>query len=397
VRVSQRPAGLLPDPGMALMKDGRLLFWGSGRRTHVYDPERNKWTMHDFSGPAPRPISQGVYSKWVRLDKYDVYVGYADFRRGVWVYRHPVNDPGTDMGTKSIQPFINRAPRGTRLRVPPGIYRAGARVSKPLTLDLDGVRILGSSRSKGVLLIKNARGPVVIENFTTSEPVRCGNCAGIKIEGVNFDVTVRHARISRAEMGILTDNQGGRLVVEDSLIEDIGHDRGQEPMHLIYAGLIDELIVRNSILRRSHHLGHIIKSRALTTTVVRSQLLGLDSHNSREADLPCGGRITFDHVVIEKGPRSDNDESIAVGMEPEHCGGLLHPESSFTMTNSWVIFDHPRGGFGHWRATGPVRIANNRIVGQTDWYGFKGLAGAGNQLFPDRHAAGLGPKEIPKP
>lgn len=397
VRVAGRPAGLSPDAGMVLMKDGRLLFWGSGPATHVYDPASDRWTMHEFSGPAPRRVTQGVYSKWVRVEAFDVYAAYADYGRGVWIYRHPVKRPGLTMGTGSIQPFIDRARPGSRVRVPPGIYRGDARVSKPLTLDLEGVRIMGITASKGVLLIKDARGPVVIENFTTSYPARCGNCAGIKIEGENFDVTVRRAHISRAEMGILTDNRGGRLVVEDTLIEDIGHDRGQEPMHLIYAGIIDQLIVRDSILRRSHHFGHIVKSRARRTDILRSQLLGLDSTNSREADLPCGGLITFDRVVIHKGPRSDNDESIAVGMEPQYCGGRLHPNSSFTMTNSLMIFDNPRGGFGHWKATGPVRITNNRFVAMQDWYGFKGLASRNNRLFRSRRAAGLGPKEIPKP
>ncbi len=102
-RVSGPPAGLLPDAGMALMKDGRLLFWGSGPATHVYDPESERWTMHEFSGPAPRLVTQGVYSKWVRIDQFDVYAAYADHRRGVWIYRHPVNRPGVTVGTRSIR------------------------------------------------------------------------------------------------------------------------------------------------------------------------------------------------------------------------------------------------------------------------------------------------------
>jgi hypothetical protein len=75
--------------------------------------------------------------------------------------------------------------------VPPGIYRAGVVIRRPMVLKLKDVRIIGQTARKGVLLVKDVRGTVSIEDFESRDPVRCGNCAGIKIEGVNFDVTVR--------------------------------------------------------------------------------------------------------------------------------------------------------------------------------------------------------------
>ena len=280
------------------------------------------------------------------------------------------------------------------MTVPPGIYHAGATISKSLVLDLKGVRIVGPTKGKGVLLVKNAVGPVVIKNFQTRDRVRCGNCSGIKIEGKNFHVTVRNSHISNTEMGILTDNKGGRLIVEDTLIEDVGHARGREPMHLIYAGIIDKLRVTRSTLRRSHYFGHILKSRARSTEVSDSYLLSLGSVNSREADLPCGGVIKMTRVVIQKGPKSDNNESFGVGLEPRNCLGALHPKTTFSLTDSWLIFDRAKSQFGHWKGKVKPIISDNRIVGLRTWGSFKDHSRL-NKMFPNRIAAGLKRGEIP--
>ena len=67
-------------------------------------------------------------------------------------------------------------------------------------------------------------------------------------------------------MGILTDNRGGRLVVEDSLIENTGlNDRSSTLGHGLYAGGIDSLIMRRSTIRAVNSAGHTLKSRALET------------------------------------------------------------------------------------------------------------------------------------
>ncbi len=380
--------------GLAVDDDGVLTLWNGGASILRFDPKSRIWRLIDNDGQAPSYTARPVYSRWVYVPALRVYVGYADFRRGIWVYRLPDRNPGRPAETVSIQPLLDAAAPGATVSVPPGIYRAGAVIRRPVLLRLKNVRIVGQTAGKGVLFVRNANGPVVIEDFATRDPVRCGNCAGIKIEGVNFDVTVRRARIAHAEMGILTGNRGGRLVVEDSLIEDIGHDRGAEPMHLIYAGVIDQLIVRRSTLRRSHHLGHLLKSRARGTDVRESWLLGLGSHNSREADLPCGGRILFDKVVIQKGAASDNDDSIAVATEPANCAP--YADTSFTMTRSWVVFDRPDGQIGTWgiKKAIPVVIADNRFVGSFRWEHFP-PAGGSNRFFPSRAAAGLGARQIP--
>ncbi len=393
-KVSVLGPGLDSSSGMALAADGSLVFWNGGAQVMRYDPVTRDWLLFDGGAVSPPYYGVPVYSKWIAVPQLGVFVGYADYRRGVWVYRLPDLARGRNAATWPVQALLDVAEPGSIVTIPPGIYPAGATIRKPMTLRLKGVRILGETAGKSVLLVKNALGPVVIEDFTSIDPVRCGNCSGVKIEGVDFDVTIRRARISNAEMGILTDNRGGTLRVEDSVVEDIGHDRGNQPLHLIYAGVIDRLVVQRSILRRSHYLGHILKSRAKATEVRDSYLLGLGSRNSREADFPCGGMILFDRVVVHKGPNSDNADSFSMATEPQICA--IHRRNSFVFQNGWIVFDRPDGILGTWHLEAPLkaRFIRTRFVGPVSLKDFP-LVEERNVRFGCRRAAGLAPGRLP--
>ncbi len=394
-QVSALGPGLNRASGIALAGDGRPVFWNGGAPVLQFDPDKIEWRFFDGAADAPPFAASPIFSKWVAVPQLGVFVGYGEYRQGVWVYRLPDSSAGQKVNTWPIQALLDIARPGATVTIPPGIYTAGAVVRTPMTLKLNGVRVVGDTAVRSVLLVRNARGPVVIEDFVSRDPVRCGNCAGIKVEGRDFDVTVRRARISNAEMGILTDNRGGRLSVEESIIEDIGHDRGNQPQHLIYAGLIDRVSVRRSILRRSHHLGHILKSRARITEVRDSYLLGLESRNSREADFPCGGRILFDNVVVQKGSASDNNDSFSMATEPHICGP--HKENAFVFRNGWMVFDRPGGIMGTWKlkASATVRFSRNRFVGPFSWADFPRVED-GNKYFPSPSEAGLAPGHLPE-
>jgi hypothetical protein len=317
-------------------------------------------------------------------------------------------------GTKPIQQWIDEAPAGAVVTVPPGIYAPGATITKPLTLRLKGVRILGNTGGKAILLVRLDGGPVVIEDFTaTGGGCDHENCAGVKVEGRGFAVTLRRAHIAGQVMGVLTDNRGGSLVIEDSLIEDQGQ-AGGALSHLVYGGIIDRLVIRNSTLRRSRALGHLLKSRAAETLVEDSRLLGLDGRHSRSIDLPCGGRLTVRHSVIQHGSRSDNADLFAVGTEPDICGAAAR-QGDVTLTDSWIIGDRlPRRRSQDeseeattlftWRASGGNRLTmtGNRIVGIERWSDGTGdawpvsIRSAGNRIYATRAAAGLGPADIPR-
>ena len=110
-------------------------------------------------------------------------------------------------------------------------------------------------------------------------------------------------------MGILTDNRGGQLVVEDSLIENTGlKDQSDTLGHGLYAGNIDSLILRRSTIRNVNSSGHILKSRAPVTILENVRLLGDQGFHSRSIDMPCGGMLRMKNSVIQHGVNSENEE-----------------------------------------------------------------------------------------
>jgi len=314
-------------------------------------------------------------------------------------------------GPNPLQRLIDRARPGAVVTVPPGIYQGGARIAKSLTLRMKGAFLRGNVGGKGVISVRIDGGRVAIEDFTATDGLGCasGNCAGIKIEGRGFHVTLRRAHIANQVMGVLTDNRGGTLIIDSSLIEEEGHPNGALS-HLVYAGEIDRLAIHNSTLRRSRHLGHLLKSRALETVVERSFVLGLDGRHSRSIDMPCGGALVVRDSVIQHGRSSDNADVIAIGTEPKICGNVR--PGDVILENSWIISDHravavdpakppARNTLFTWRSTGAnrLRARGNRIVNIARWrgdasWGVPDLA-PGNTVFADRAAAGLGRDEIP--
>ncbi len=197
---------------------------------------------------------------------HGVFVGLSNHTTGVWVYRHPAAMPGVVPAKTDPQRLIREATPGAVVTIPPGLYGQGLFIDKSLTVRLKDVRLWGVAKDKGIISVKCDGCTVVIEDFHgDGREAGClgGNCAGIKAEGIDFRLTVRRAHIDNTVMGILTDNRGGRLVVEDSLIENTGlNDRSRILGHGLYAGKIDALVVRRSTIRNVNSAGHILKSRA---------------------------------------------------------------------------------------------------------------------------------------
>jgi hypothetical protein len=311
-----------------------------------------------------------------------------------------------------LQQLIDRAPPGAVVTVPPGTYEAGARITKPITLRMKGAVVRGNADGKAVISVRVDDAPVVIEDLNATDGLGCssGNCAGVKIEGRDFHVTLRRAHIAGQVMGVLTSNRGGTLVIEDSLIEEQGHPNSALS-HVVYAGVIDRVEIRNSTLKRSRYLGHLLKSRARETVVERAQLLGLDGEHSRSIDIPCGGSLIVRDSVIQHGAFSDNADLVGIGTEPKNCWSIR--PGDVALDGNWIVSDRravsddpakprdPNTLFSWWAGgANRLRATGNRIVGIGRWQGEESWIvpelAHGNAIYADRTAAGLAPAEIPK-
>lgn len=256
------------------------------------------------------------------------------------------------------QQLLDRAPAGAVVDLPPGTYDGGLVIRKALTVNMRGVDLRGVAWGKAMVVIESPGGPVVINDFSgdgIAAAADAGNLAGVRVSGRDFDVTLARAHIRGTAMGVLTDNRGGVLRIRDSLLEDIGMgDKERSLSHIVYAGLIDRLELSGSTLRRSHHRGHLLKSRARVTRVIDSRLLGGNSEHSRVIDLPCAGELLVDGAHLQRSALADNRDLVALGLEPpDACRGEA-PRGSLVLRHSTIELVGGGAGAGG----GPVYLFN---------------------------------------
>jgi len=344
--------------GLAADARGRLVTWNGAGLVMTLDFRAGErtWRLFDWGDQGPPNVGgRGVYSKWQYIEDQDVFVGLASHTTGVWVYKHPDGMEGIEISNLNIQQVVDQAKPGSIVTIPAGVYGQGLFIGKSLTVNAKDAHLWGIAEKKGIVNVKCDNCSVVLEDFHgEGRKAGCleGNCAGIKAEGVNFDLTVKRAHIDNTVMGILTDNRGGRLVIEDSLIENTGLDDSTKTLgHSIYAGKINSLVVRRSTIRNTNGDGHILKSRAEDTEIEDVRLLGEQGFHSRAIDFSCGGALRVTNSVIQHGENTDNPDMIAVGTERRSCGEIRPSEVS--ITNSWIIIDRDRSADERARKYGP--------------------------------------------
>ncbi len=383
----------------------------------VFDSDGGRiWKTLPWGGMGASERDQHAYDKRVYLEKEVRIAELSTHEAGVRVYKYPKN--GQYIEPKyNVQKLVDSAKPGSTLIIPPGVYPRGLFINKSLTLGLKDVSLRGVAKRKGIINVSCDGCRVFIEDFNgdgVKANCQWGNCAGVKAEGRNFSLTLRRAHIDRTVMGVLTDNRGGSLVLEDSLIENTGwEDRSTTLGHGVYAGLIDRVVVKNSIIRRSFGAGHLFKSRAKNTLVERSVIAGLDGHHSRTIDFPCGGQLVVKNSVLQHGVNSDNLDLISIGTEYKSCGGSVLA-SKVILTENWIIIDRSRLLDEHagreganqlftWRAPiDSVKAIGNIFVGTTQDFIFDGEGNIPdmfeqNSFYSSRAEAGLDRATIPMP
>ncbi len=345
---------------LAIAVDGKLYSWDGISSVSVFDPDSTKrWKTLEWSLNGPPKGNARVYGKWIYLNKENLFFGLSTHKTGVWIYKHPDNAKYTEYSDIDPQKLIDKAKTGSKVIIPPGIYPQGLFVNKSLTIKMKGAILRDTVNNKGIINVSCHNCSVTIKDFHgdgLSAKCQWGNCAGIRAEGKNFKLTLRRAHINRTVMGILTDNRGGELFLEDSLIENTGlNDQSTTLGHGLYAGTIDRVVVRNSIIRRAFGDGHLFKSRASDTLIENSVIAGLDGFHSRVIDFPCGGKLSVRNSVLQQGKNTDNIDLISVGTEPKSCGGLVSP-SEVILKSNWIIFDRDRSSDERSANSGPTRL-----------------------------------------
>ncbi len=270
-----------------------------------------------------------------------------------------------------LRAAIKAAESGGVITVAPGLHGFCGVVDKPLTLrglkDEAGKRAHlagGVCMGKGPLVLQSS--DIVIEGFEISNvAVSSRNGACIRIDPQAGDITIRDIYCHDSETGILGGSGDGKIVVEDSLFERNGANKGRA--HGIYIGKAESFELRRSQVLSTKEKGHSLKSGALTTIVEDSVLAALDGENSRAIDAYGGGKLEVRRSVIQQGKNSDNHDAIGIALQPKN----VNPEPHETLVeDNWIIFDDlERCCRWLFRAKqfGPVIARDNQIVGMTDF------------------------------
>jgi len=403
---------------IAINREGDLFSWDGRWNIYVFKPDEREpaWHHYNWLKQGPQRGDSRVYGKWVYLKEHDLFAGISYHETGFWIYKHPVDMKPVDYSPTNLAELVKKTETGGHLKIPKGIYGQGLYINRSMTVDLEGVSIRGIANGKGIVNVSCDGCQVKIINLEADGVLAdClgGNCSGIKAEGKGFRLTVENSTINNTVIGLITDNRGGEIHFINSVIQNSGlNDRSRTLGHGFYAGDIDKVVMKNSIVRRSFSKGHLFKSRARETEIDDSVIAGLDGRPSRVIDFPCGGKLTVTNSVLQQGKWTDNIDLISVGTEPQHCGGSV-PPSDVVVKNNWIIFereetpDEPAANHGFtrmftWRApVGSIEVTGNRIVDRTGRFQYDGEGKLpdsfeGNRIYESRKAAGLGPVALPE-
>ena len=213
-----------------------------------------------------------------------------------------------------------------------------------------------AAEGKGILVMKG--GNVTIENLGFfGARVADRNGAGIRLERGRLRVV--RCVFEGNENGILTSNNAS---VELQVFESkfLNNGAGDGYSHHLYAGRIAALEVRGSYFGPAR-TGHLLKSRAKTTSVLYSRLTGEDGSSSYEIDIPNGGSFKAVGNLIQQGKQTENHALISYGAE-----GYRWTTNHAQIAFNTLVNDRAQGGVFIQMRSGAADavISNNILVGR---------------------------------
>jgi hypothetical protein len=411
--------GLLYDPVNKMIH-----FWNGGGDVWALNPDNLQWRFLPAVAGSRAPKAHAVLSKWKYLAELSCCVAYTDIDEGLWVWkpgdlaqvaaykREPgfivQNADGSNARTfSSAEDAASNVRDGQTIRILKNAY-GGWR--EGLAIKANNVTILGDPGAalygaliEGIGLIAGYGNNLRIENLEIFDVHGDGSASAIRFLGKNL--TCRNLRIRDCDMGLLSAGDNGIITFEDVVISDCGGSGGQA--HNIYVsandkGTASQFIFRGSQSLRADGQGHLLKSRALATTIENSVLAMQDANSSRCIDISDGGTVVVRNNVIQQGPKSDNNDIIGIALElsGEHLAPGWSRHHVTTIENNIVItdVDGPPLGLVHTRSPNPVTVKGNEIViaGSSSKFSLRysdpkdvaGITdGGGNRIIKGRAAA----------
>jgi hypothetical protein len=267
---------------------------------------------------------------------------------------------GPDREAATLPQAARLAEDGDTVRIAPGIYAEGAVwTADRLRIEAEPGTVAvtrGTVEGKALFVI---RGDDVVVSGIRFEgaAVPDGNGAGIRSEGRNLRVEA--CDFTGNENGILIGppRRGNVVSILKSRFADNGSLRPGGIGHEIYAGTgIDGLVVEGSRFE-SNHVGHYVKSRALSTVVRGNVIDDTDGSASYLIDIPQGGAALIENNELIRGPNPSNCcVAIAYGFEMEQGPAFQNPPGEVVV----------RGNRYYDKGTGIAAFFVNRSTPEND-------------------------------
>ncbi len=220
---------------------------------------------------------------------------------------------------------IAATPSGGTLTLLGGVFKDTAPLPKPITLSGVGANTiidctgLRPTNDKAVLVVQAAGctiADMTLQN--ASIPAALGlNAAGVRDNGPGIGFTLRRVAITGCQNGVLTF--ASNITLDTCNIHDNGAGNGLT--HEVYADgtPTTTLTVTGSAISCGPLSSHALKSRAGTTIVTSSKLLGAPAaaggNGGSVIDLPNGGLASITDTDITLSAGAANHTFLGFGME----------------------------------------------------------------------------------
>jgi uncharacterized protein (TIGR03382 family) len=269
--------------------------------------------------------------------------------------------PGKTHATPGAAAAVARD--GDLIEISAGVYRDEA-IWKAHGLTIRGVGEGRAHLDAAGLTLSNRKAIWVIQgNGTTVENIEFsgasvpdGNGAGIRQEGSGL--TVRHCFFHDNENGVLAgDKADSDILIESSWFARNGSGDGQT--HNMYINHVRSFTLRFSYSHGAR-AGHLVKSRAYSTSILYNRLTSEEGNPSYEIELPNGGRVEVVGNQIQQGTAAENSTLVSFGAE-----GTSNPEQALVVINNTFVNDRTAGGtFVRIAGSPTARIINNLFIGK---------------------------------
>jgi hypothetical protein len=272
--------------------------------------------------------------------------------------------PGQAYAVPSAAAAVARA--GDVVRIAAGDYRGDVATWSVSDLRICGVggraRLFADGRSAGGKAIWVVSGAnIAIDNVSFhNAKVPDKNGAGIRAEHAGGDLRIVNSGFYDNENGILAASGPGSITIERSAFARNGFGDGYS--HNLYVNNIARLTVRASYFADAR-IGHNLKSRAAQSVIENSYFMdGPNGTASYQMDFPNGGHVLLRGNLVQKGPRADNSNGIAFGLE-----GLTQPVNRLALVHNTLVTTRSRGAFLSVAAGAQsVRLTANLLAGTGD-------------------------------